>query len=251
MSELYEVSIEQFEGPLDLLLHLIRKNQLDIADIPMVDITHQYNEYLNLMKELNLNIAADFLAMAATLVHIKARMLIPRNSDEEEDPREPLVQQLVDHQTFKDVAGCFHDMSIMRQATFPRGRRISEDFLMDDAVYVEVGVFDLISSFNAILARHVVRKSLEFAKIKITIAEQVAFILRKLNRNPRSTVLELFSEFDIKTVWIVAFLALLELMRLKYVVAYQKALFDDIILVRNFTGLSEKEILEIAQRFGE
>lgn len=251
MSAEYEVSIQQFEGPLDLLLHLIRKNQVEITDIPIMEITRQYNEYLDVMKELNLNVAADFLAMAATLVHIKARMLIPRNQEDEEDPREPLVQQLVEHQTFKDVAGCFHDMSIMRQATFQRGRDIANDFLGDDEIYLEVGVFDLISSFHSILARHVVRRSLEFERIKVTIAEQVAYILKKMNRTPRCAVADLFSEFEIKTVWIVAFLALLELMRLKYVKAFQDGPFADIILIRNFAGLKEEEIEEISKRFGE
>jgi len=251
MSQVYEVSIEQFEGPLDLLLHLIRKNQLDVTDIPIVEITHQYNEYLEVMKELNLNIAADFLAMAATLIHIKARMLIPRNEDEEEDPREPLVQQLVDHQAFKDVAACFHDMSVIRHASYSRGRDVSDDFFSDEIELIEVGVFDLITSFHSIMARHVIRRSLEFERIKVTIADQVGFILRKMNHHPKLAIEELFKEFEIKTVWIVAFLALLELMRLKYVKAFQRDLFSEILLVRDFEGLSEDEIQEIARRFGE
>ncbi|PIE03197.1 MAG: segregation/condensation protein A [Acidobacteria bacterium] len=251
MANEYEISIEQFEGPLDLLLHLIRKNQVDVTDIPIVEITHQYNEYLEMMKELNLNIAADFLSMAATLIHIKARMLIPRNMEEEEDPREPLVQQLVEHQAFKDVAACFHEMAVIRHASYPRGREVTADFLGSDEEFIEAGVFDLITSFHAIMARHVVRKSLEFERIKVTISEQVSFILNKMNEQTRISIEQLFTEFKIKTVWIVGFLALLELMRLKYVKAFQKELFTEIILVRNFAVLTDDEIKEISQRFGE
>lgn len=251
MSHPYEISIEKFEGPLDLLLHLIRKNQIEITDIPIVEITHQYNSYLDAMKELNLNIAADFVAMAATLIHIKARMLIPRNEAEEEDPREPLVQQLIEHQAFKDVAHHFHDMRVVRQATFPRGREVSSRFVEDGETYVEVGVFDLINSFHSILAKHVVKKSLEFERIKVTISEQVTFILTKMNSAPRITISQLFAEFEQKTVWIVGFLALLEMMRLKYVKAFQSEPFAEIVLVRNFDGLSDEEIESISGQFGD
>src|SRR5688500_594393 len=119
----YHIKLDAFEGPLDLLLHLIRKNEVDIYDIPITLITQQYLEYIDLMQELNLDVAGEFLVMASTLIHIKSRMLIPRpdptlDEVEEEDPREALIRRLIEHQKFKAAAELLHDRETLRGAQF-------------------------------------------------------------------------------------------------------------------------------------
>lgn len=131
MTEPYQVELEVFEGPLDLLLHLIRKSEIDVYDIPIVEITKEYNAYLSKLQELNLGIAGEFLLMASTLVQIKSRTLLPREElgeDDEEDPRSELVQQLLEHQIFKALADSFHEMETIQSASFPRGKLSPESF---------------------------------------------------------------------------------------------------------------------------
>jgi segregation and condensation protein A len=122
--EAYPVKLQNFEGPLDLLLHLIRKHELDICDVPIALITQQYLDYIDLMQELNLDVAGEFLVMSATLIHIKSRMLLPRpdplQEDPEEDPREALIRRLLEHQKFKAAAELLHDRETLRGAQFTR-----------------------------------------------------------------------------------------------------------------------------------
>src|SRR5512134_2396458 len=156
--EAYPVRLENFEGPLDLLLHLIKKNEVNIYDIPIALITQQYIEYIDLMQELNLDVAGEFLVMAATLIHIKSRMLLPRpdptQEDPEEDPREALVRRLLEHQKFKAAAELLHERETLRSAQWmrpdgPIAEIAGEDFEPE----LEVDLFSLLAAFRGVLER--------------------------------------------------------------------------------------------------
>src|SRR5690606_14959211 len=151
----YQVELEIFEGPLDLLLHLIKEQELDIYDIPIAQITDQYLRYLQMMKDLNINIAGEFLVMAATLIFIKSRMLLPvevvEEGEEGEDPRQDLVSQLLEHEKFKKAASLLHDRQVVALSIWPRG---DEEFEEEEKEAVSVNVFDLIRAFHRIVERY-------------------------------------------------------------------------------------------------
>ena len=149
----YKVKLDVFEGPLDLLLYLIKKNEIDIYDIPIASITEQYLEYIDLMRMLDLNIAGEFLVMAATLIHIKSKMLLPPDEkellpEEEEDPREELVRRLVEYKKFKEVAGILQDLEGQRKKMFTRDIPFEVE---PGEVFFEASLFDLITAFTRVL----------------------------------------------------------------------------------------------------
>jgi segregation and condensation protein A len=200
--EAYPVHLENFDGPLDLLLHLIKKHELNIYDIPIALITAQYLEYLNLMEELNLDVAGEFLVMAATLIHIKSRMLLPRpapeQEDEEEDPREALVRRLIEHQKFKAAAEMLHEKETVRSAQWmrPEGAVAPIASGEDQEPELEVDLFSLITAFRAVVQR----------------AKQRPKVVVPAGRGDM----------------IVTFLALLEMIRLKLVRVFQSGNFGEI-----------------------
>ena len=154
----YPVRLQNFEGPLDLLLHLIKKNEVDIYDIPIALVTQQYLDYLDLMQELNLDVAGEFLVMAATLIHIKSRMLLPRpdptQEDPEEDPREALVRRLLEHQRFKAAAELLHEREIQRSAQWARpDGRVADVVGEAPEPEIEVDLFSLMAAFRQVLER--------------------------------------------------------------------------------------------------
>src|SRR5580765_2075281 len=154
----YPVRLQNFEGPLDLLLHLIKKHELDIYDIPISLITQQYLEYLDLMQEVNLDVAGEFLVMAATLIHIKSRELLPRpdptQEDPEEDPREALVRRLLEHQRFKAAAELLHEREIQRSAQWARpDQRVTDLVGEAPEPEIEVDLFSLMAAFRQVLDR--------------------------------------------------------------------------------------------------
>src|ERR671924_1822623 len=154
--EAYPVRLQNFEGPLDLLLHLIKKHEVSIYDIPIALITQQYLEYIDLMQELNLDVAGEFLVMAATLIHIKSRMLLPRpdptQEDPEEDPREALVRRLLEHQRYKAAAELLHERETLRSAQFMRPEASVAEAAGDEyEPELEVDLFSLISAFRAVV----------------------------------------------------------------------------------------------------
>src|SRR5689334_9277988 len=156
--EAYPVRLDKFEGPLDLLLHLIKKHEVDIYDIPIVKITEQYLAYIDLMQELNLDVAGEFLVMAATLIHIKSRMLLPRpdptQEDPEEDPREALVRRLLEHQKFKAAAELLHERETLRSAQWTRADGpIAEIAGEAPEPEIEVDLFSLMAAFRQVLDR--------------------------------------------------------------------------------------------------
>jgi segregation and condensation protein A len=211
----YEVRLERFEGPLDLLLHLIKKQEIDIYDIPIAKITKQYLDYIGMLEFLNLELAGEFLVMAATLMRIKARMLLPAKEEEDEeteDPRQQLVQQLLEYQRFKEAAGRLDTMKYQRSLLYPRPDQEIE--AEGTEVEYDYNLFDLIASFQKVLERAKVR----FVDVKAeetSIEEKMELLKQRLAEQEMIEFDALFSE-DTKPVDLIAtFLALLELLRLR------------------------------------
>jgi segregation and condensation protein A len=232
------IQLPLFEGPLDLLLYLIRREKIDIHDIPIAPITRQYMEYLDLMRELNLDVAGEFMLMAATLIHIKSKMLVPVEPTEAEgeedyvDPREELVRRLLELQRYKDAAGLLHQQAQIRAAQWTRPDTVLPTF--DDAgeEMLEAGLYDLIAAFKELLER---RKSLLAHEIETegpSVEERMAELLAMIVEGQSLKFLELFASLETKAQMITTFLALLELVRLKQVRVYQRGMFGAIRVFR-------------------
>ncbi len=236
----YKVKLEVFEGPLDLLLYLIKKEELDIYDIPIAKITDQYLEYLELMQLLDLNIAGEFLVMAATLIHIKSRMLLPKDQMQEEealeeDPRAELVRRLLEYKKFKEAAGELAHMASRQKGFFPRlaTERPAADHEAARVEFFEASLFDLITAFTKVMKD--IPKDIfhQVVKDEFTVSEKIHDIYHMLVEKPVLYFTELFRQAKNKLEVITIFLALLELIRLKEILARQSAPFGDIEIVRN------------------
>ena len=227
-----------FEGPLDLLLYLIRKDKIDIYDIPIAPIARQYMAYLDLMQQLNLDVAGEFMVMAATLIHIKSKMLVPVDPTEaagdenQEDPRDALVQRLLEFQRYKEAAGVLHQKGQVRAATWTRPDSVLPAF--DDAgeEMLEAGLFDLISAFKELLDRRKALLSHEVEHEGKTVEQRMDELLAMLRAGESLDFLELFATLETKADMILTFLALLELIRMKLVKVYQRGNFDAIRVFR-------------------
>ena len=232
------ITLPVFEGPLDLLLYLIRREKIDIHDIPIAPITRQYMEYLDLMKELNLDVAGEFMVMAATLIHIKSKMLVPVEPTEaagEEDgvdPREELVRRLLEFQRYKEAAGILHQQAQIRAATWPRPDAVLPKFDDVGEEMLEAGLFDLIAAFKEMLERRKVLFAHEVEAEGKSVEERMEELLALLGQGQSLDFLELFASQSTKADMIVTFLALLELIRLKSVKVYQRGLFGPIRVFR-------------------
>lgn len=231
----YKVKLEVFEGPLDLLLYLIKKNEIDIYDIPIATITEQYLEYLELMHMLDLNIAGEFLVMAATLIHIKSKMLLPPEEkeilpEEEEDPREELVRRLIEYKKFKEVAGVLQDLEAERKKMFTRAAGIELD---SSERFFEASLFDLISALTRVLKDVPKEIFQEIVKDEFTVEQKIHDLLHMLVRTPVIYLSELFKKAKNKLEIIATFLAILELIRLKEILVVQKQSFGEIEVIRN------------------
>jgi len=232
------IRLPLFEGPLDLLLHLIRKDRIDIHDLPIAPITRQYMEYLELMKELNLDVAGEFMVMAATLIHIKSKMLVPvdpteaQGDEDAEDPREALIQRLLEFERYKTAAGVLHQKGQIRAATWTRPDTVLP--ALDDAgeEMLEAGLFDLISAFKELLDRRKTLLAHEIEPSGKSVEERMEELLVLLGEGESLDFLELFASQETKADMIVTFLALLELVRLKRVRVYQRGLFGAIRVFR-------------------
>jgi segregation and condensation protein A len=226
--EAYPVRLDHFEGPLDVLLHLIKKNEVSIYDIPIVAITQQYIEYIDLMQELNLDVAGEFLVMAATLIHIKSRMLLPRpdptQEDPEEDPREALVRRLLEHQKFKAAAELLHERETLRSAQWTRpDGPIAEIAGEAPEPEIEVDLFSLIGAFRAVLERAKQRPKMYLPSEQIPIEDRIEQLLTRLSETEACGFEDLFVDVQSRAGLIVTFLALLEMIRLKLVRVFQSA----------------------------
>jgi segregation and condensation protein A len=229
----YPVRLEMFEGPLDLLLHLIKKNEVNIYDIPIALVTQQYLEYLDLMSELNLDVVGEFLVMAATLIHIKSRMLLPRpdptQEDPDEDPREALMRQLLEHQRFKAAAELLHEREIQRSAQWGRpDGRISEVVGEAPEPEVEVDLFSLMTAFRQVLERARQRPRVILPPEQVSIETRIEQLSARLSETEACGFEDLFADVQTRAGMIVTFLALLEMIRLKLVRVFQQGNFGPI-----------------------
>lgn len=233
----YKVRLEIFEGPLDLLLYLIKKSELDIHDIPVNLITDQYLEYLNVMQLLDLDIAGEFLVMAATLMYIKSKMLLPPDETqskeaEEPDPRAELVQRLLEYKQFKEAALSLQQMENER-ARYATRYPGTVEMEGGDSPFLEASLFDLISAFSKVLKALPKETFHQIIRDEFTVAEKVHEIFHLLVQNNSVFFSTLFEKSKNKLEAITIFLALLELIRLREVVFVQNRLFEDIEIMRN------------------
>lgn len=232
----YKIKLEVFEGPLDLLLYLVKKDHLNIYDIPIARVTEQYLEYLELFRLFDLEIAGEFLVMAVTLMKIKSQMLLPReeaNVEEEElDPREELIQRLLEYQRYKDVALALREHEQKRQEVFKR-RTVDLPEDKDNEVYFETSLFELINAFSKALSSVPKELFIEVIKDEFTVSEKIHEILHLLLIEPRINLNRLFNKAKNKLEIIAAFLAILELIRLKEINVFQRGVFGEIEIIKN------------------
>jgi len=229
-----KVSLDVFEGPLDLLLYLIRREEVDICDIPIVKITDQYIRYLDLMRMLDLDVASEFLVMAATLLHIKSRMLLPPEErpveeqlEEDEDPRLALIKQLLEYKKFKEAAGFLSEKEMEQHNVFPR--YVDRTFLPEptDSPLTEVSIFELIGAFSEVLKRVTGEPRIIDEEV-FTVADKITAIIEMLKTRMVIKFSELFGEVLIRAEVVATFLAILELIRLKKIQAHQPGPFAEI-----------------------
>jgi len=239
----YKVKLEVFEGPLDLLLYLIKKEELDIYDIPVAKITDQYLEYLELMQLLDLNIAGEFLVMAATLMHIKSKMLLPPEQvegedKEEEDPRAELVRRLLEYKKFKEAAAELHSMESHQKHFFARvGITVPETKSPSEGEYFEASLFDLITAFTKVLKDIPKETFHKVVKDEFTVSEKIHDILHIFVDRRSMLFTDLFKKARNKIELITIFLALLELIRPKEMIDVQSTPFAEIEIIKNVEAM--------------
>ena len=231
------VKVEIYQGPLDLLLDLIRKQQINIYDIPIASITKQYLDYLHLLEEMNIDVAGEFIFMAATLIHIKSRMLLPPDPDappeDEEDPRTELVHRLLEHEQFRNAAEMLQSKRLVEDAMWSQPG-IGEFVEAEDEPGLAVSVFDLVATFREILERAKKRPELQIQRETVTVAEMIEHVKQVLLASPHAVRLDdLMAGYVSRQALVVLLLALLEMVRLHAVLLRQKELFAPITIHRS------------------
>ena len=233
----YRVRLQAFEGPLDLLLHLIRVNQIDLFDIPIVEITRQYNETLDLMRDLDLEVAGEYLVMAATLLHIKSRMLLPPDpavlTAGSEDPRTELVRQLEEYQRYRQAALALFQAEAEHSRAWLRPLSLVSEFEGEASVVADL--FGLLTAFKRILETMSRQEQMAIKRDRISLLDRIHWVLGRLRNSRRAIFSSLFDECSSRAELIVTFLALLELIRLQVVGALQLERFGaiEILLLEN------------------
>jgi segregation and condensation protein A len=236
VDDLYKIKIPAFEGPLDLLLHLIRDNKVDIYDIPISLITSQYLEYIEIIKELDLEIAGDFLVMAATLIYIKSRMLLPPDEETETeeliDPRLELVQRLLEYQAFKDAASILKDCEEDTLRFFGRDavNPLEEKENNNELYLFDINLFDLLGAFKKIL-ENVSEEIVTITRETLTVKDRMMFIAEMIENYESIRFGELFQDKISRVQLIITFIAFLELLRLGVIRAYQEKEFGNIWII--------------------
>lgn len=242
-STAYKVELPTFHGPLDLLLHLIRKHEVDIYDIPIVLITEQYTNYLEAMEELDLDIAADYIYMAALLIHIKSQMLLPRDENAEaeiEDPRRDLVDRLLEYQRFKSVAESFAELDVVRMGMWSRPPTPLPGHDATEIDMSEVSLFDLIDAFRTALRRYkdAHPHSIELQRTVHKVSDKMAELYRKVHE--KSPIrLQWFLEGRGRDELIAIFLGMLELVRLGGISLQQSDTFGEILVSKTGGAVDE------------
>ncbi len=229
----YEVKLEIFEGPLDLLLHLIKKNEINIYDIPITLITEQYLSHIEMMKSLNLDVAGEYLVLAATLIHIKSKMLLPspeenlEGEEDEADPRSELVMQLLEYEVFKEAATQLGQRPLLERDVFKRGSSAEEKNVDEgkDEIDVDLNVFDLVEAFYRIISTLEKTELMEIDMEKMSLTEKINEIMDRLAEKKKMTFPELLGGQLNKRMILYTFLAILELMRLRMIRVYQTGSF--------------------------
>ena len=227
------VKLEIFEGPLDLLLHLIKKNELSITDIPIATITEQYLSTLELMQGLNLDVAGEFLVMAATLIHIKSRMLLPpgENEDEEEeegDPREELIRRLLEYQRFKEAAEELERRELLSRDVFVRRSEAPEE--AETVGFESLSLFDLLSALRHVLERFPEERIHEVTLETISVREKMSFLLDELRRRGKVIFQSLFETATSRLEVVVTFLAMLELVKIRAIRVWQEERIGPVVI---------------------
>jgi len=230
----YQCNLDIFEGPLDLLLHLIKEQKMDIYDIPVADITKQYLEYLDLLSELNLEMVGEYLVMAAELTRIKSKTLLPAPETEEdalaaagEDPRAELIRRLLEYKRYKEAAFELRQKEYDQQQLFPRNGELElED--TEQEVLVEANVFDLLTAFQKVIKEKSFKKNYEIKITTLSVSDRISGILEILNASESVAFNSLFTELNTKQEIIVTFLAILELMRMQLIRCQQGKQFEAI-----------------------
>ena len=241
----YKIKLEIFEGPFDLLLYLIKKSELNIYDIPIATILEQYLQYLEFMRLLDLNIAGEFIVMAATLMQVKSKMLLPQETnlleeilEDEKDPRAELVKRLLEYKQFKEAAEQLRLKERARQDIFKRPRFLDE--AEGQEPYFEASLFDLINAFSKAIKDVPKELFYEVIKDEFTVDGKVHDLLHLLMHKTKVKLSQLFAQARNKIEMIVTFLAVLELIRLKEVLVVQKSIFGDIEVLRNTENIQPK-----------
>ena len=230
----YEVKIDAFEGPLDLLLHLIKESKVDIWDIKIVDITEQYLNYIKSMEKLNLNIASEYLVMASELMEMKSKLLLPRTEleeEEEEDPREKLIQKLIEYQKYKEMTKNFKELETDRHEFFTKAPESLKEYAPEGTIVnTDLSIDDLLKAFSKFLERKEHEKPLAttVTKKEITVEERRNSIRNILKQKKKVDFFELFESVT-KEYIVVTFLAILEMAKKQELIIYQENNFDNII----------------------
>ncbi|MDZ7659082.1 segregation and condensation protein A [Fodinibius sp.] len=224
---MYRVQLKNFEGPLDLLLFFIKRDELDIYDIPISYITNQFLEYINLMEELDLDVASEFILMASMLMSIKAKMMLPQEESDEEldehDPRYELVQRLLEYKRYKEMAGKMEDVAEEAQKSYFRGYTEVDqvDKQASGEALKDVTMFDLMAAFKKVLADIKKQESVHHVeKIEFTIEEQSEYVLDRLQQNGRTSFRAMCDELQNLTKIVVTFLAILEMLKERQINLY-------------------------------
>lgn len=232
----YALNIDSFQGPLDLLLHLIKEAKMDIFDLKIEEITNQYLEFINKMEEMNLNVASSYLVMSAELLEIKSKMLLPKHNnddeDEEEDPREELVNKLIEYQRYKDLTSEFKDLELERQMIYTKIPENVKEYIDENQVINggDVTLDDLVDAFNKFLERQKLNKPLstKVTSKEITVEHRRKSIRKILVSKGKVNFMDLFDIIN-KEYVVVTFLAVLEMAKAKELIIKQDNNFDDII----------------------
>ena len=235
----YEIKLDIFEGPLDLLLYLIKKNEIDIYNIPIALITDQYLQYMEIMRSLNLDLAGEYLVLASTLIHIKSRLLLPQEEkddlEEEPDPRAELVKQLLEYQSYKEAALCLDSRLLLERDVFKRSYGVNEtDETEDDET--ELNLFDLVKAFQKLVSRMDKQELLEINGERMSLSDRINEIMERLAQAQPLLFTDIIKEVADKRSIIYTLLAILELMKLRMVKAYQSGPFG---VIRIFMAVGE------------
>lgn len=235
----YEVKLDIFEGPLDLLLYLIKKNEIDIYDIPIALITEQYLQHIEMMKYLNLDIAGDYLLLASTLIHIKSKMLLPveegdtGETEDEPDPRAELVKQLLDYQVFKEAASQLDQRPLLERDIFKRGLSTENGNagIGEDETPMEVSVFALVETFYRVISSMKEPELMEIDVETLSLTDRINEVMAQLTEKKMLSFVELLQDSSDKRMMLYTFLAILELMKLRMIKVYQASPFGVIRVV--------------------